>query len=199
MRVNTLAVQLWPAPIHVALTDWPQRRVTRREMNHTALKKDWFVGNALVAFVGVLLIAQYWQRSNDTFELPLNVTVPALPDLTVFVFGSVLFVWSFVLALASIVPVASFRSWVVQLTPSFSIVMWMMTLIAFIASWGSAELPSDQWWSSVLDWGAVGIFLLILWRSVFEPLFGSLFSLLHELYRRFVVSKPRTDAESDDT
>ena len=43
-------------------------------MNEAGLKEDWLAGNAVVAFVGALLVAQSWQTSDGTLRLPFNVT-----------------------------------------------------------------------------------------------------------------------------
>lgn len=47
------------------------------ERRLSALKEDWLAGNAVVAFVGVLLTAQSWNLSDGVYELPFNVIIPA--------------------------------------------------------------------------------------------------------------------------
>ncbi len=45
------------------------------------IKEEWLIGNAVVAFVGALLLAQAWEPSDAKSVIPiLNVTVPSLPQ-----------------------------------------------------------------------------------------------------------------------
>ena len=65
------------------------------------LKEDWLAGNAVVAFWGVLLTAQFWNLSYGVYELPFNVTIPTVHGAGHLTLAAFLFVLSFVLALAS--------------------------------------------------------------------------------------------------
>ena len=48
------------------------------------IKEEWLVGNAVVAFVGALLMAQAWEPSDVKSVVPIiNVTVPAFPQAVV--------------------------------------------------------------------------------------------------------------------
>ena len=67
-------------------------------MDETRLKKDWLAGNAVIAFLGALMLAQTWRPTGGVIQLPLNITVPAFPDPMSFTIAAVLFLSSFLLA-----------------------------------------------------------------------------------------------------
>ena len=58
-----------------------ERRMLRREMNKPYLTEDWLADNAVVAFVGALLMAQTPRPSDGDSELPFNAPGLASPDL----------------------------------------------------------------------------------------------------------------------
>ena len=132
--------------------------------DYSALKEDWLAGNAVVAFVGVLLTAQSWSLSDGVYELPFNVTIPAFHDAIYLAVGAFLFVSSFALALASQVRPLRCRS--IRASRPFSVLMGLLIWVAFIASWlgATAELPVDQWWSMVLFIGGFTFFLFLGYR-----------------------------------
>lgn len=136
------------------------------EQRLSSLKEDWLAGNAVVAFVGVLLTAQSWNLSNGVYELPFNVTIPAFHDAVYLAIGAFLFVSSFALALAS--QVRRLRCCAIRASKPFSVLMGLLIWVAFIASWlgATAELPFDQWWSMVLYFGGFTFFLFLGYRLI---------------------------------
>ena len=67
------------------------------------IPKDWLAGNAVVAFVGALLMAQSWKPSDGVYELPIiNLTIPASHETVYLALGTFLFVSSF--ALSAVTP-----------------------------------------------------------------------------------------------
>ena len=134
------------------------------ERRLSALKEDWLAGNAVVAFVGVLLTAQSWNLSDGVYELPFNVTIPAFHDTVYLALGTFLFVSSFALALASRVRPLRCRAF--RASMPFSVLMGLLIWVAFIVSWLGAtdELPGDQWWSMVLFIGGITFFLFLGYR-----------------------------------
>ena len=147
------------------------------ERRLSALKEDWLAGNAVVAFVGVLLTAQSWNLSDGVYELPFNVTIPAFHDAVYLALGTFLFVSSFALALAS--QVRPLRSRAIRASGPFSVLMGLLIWVAFIASWlgATTELPVDQSWSMVLFIGGFTFFLFLGYR-----LLRAAFQLLCQLW-----------------
>ena len=88
-------------------------------MNKTELKEDWLAGNAVVAFLGALMLAQTWRLQGGAHELPFNLTLPAFPDPVSFTIAAFLFLSSFALALASIIPIRRLRHWGDSPGPTF--------------------------------------------------------------------------------
>ena len=127
-------------------------------MNDMDLRKDWLTGNAVLAFVGALIMAQGWGTSEGAMKLLF--IIPG-PDFIVIMIIAVLVVCSLFLALATIVE--SLQRWAlftaVYSSPGLSII----GLAAFLLSWSSviSKLSLDIWWSWCLV--VVGIvFLLFL-------------------------------------
>ena len=143
------------------------------ERRRSSLKEDWLAGNAVVAFVGVLLVAQSWKLSDGAYELPFNLTISAFHDSVYLALGTFLFVSSLALALASVVRPLLSRA--IRAGGPFSTLMVFLIWVAFIASWlgATAELPFDQWWSVVLFFGGFTFFLFLgyrLLRTAFQSL-----------------------------
>ncbi len=136
------------------------------------IKEEWLVGNAVVAFSGALLMAQAWQPSDNSSELPIfNVTAPTFPQevtLTIIAFLATL---SFVLAVASVIP--PLRTWAIRQVSPFSQFLEVLMWSAFLASLLSAlsEIPPDQWWSVILVWGGLALILFLSVRMILRPLF----------------------------
>ena len=48
------------------------------------IEEEWLVGNAVVAFVGALLMAKAWEPSDVRNVIPiLNVTAPTFPQAAI--------------------------------------------------------------------------------------------------------------------
>ena len=135
-------------------------------MNITQLKEDWLLSNALVAFLGALVLAQQWQMPEGTIRLLFVFEVPDYTGLVIFLLIAVLFVLSLFLALASVV--AKLRSRALGIGKDFSRILGIFTWIAFILSWLSSipALPSDQWWSVFLIVGGLALIFFIPVRMV---------------------------------
>ena len=133
-------------------------------MGKDALKKDWLANNALLAFVGALLMGQAWQASEGTYRIFFVLTVPDYSEYVVLAIIALLFLLSVFLALGALfqrIGRYAFRS-----RDTFSPVLDIFVWLAFTLSWGTAlsELPLDQWWTPVLLLGG------ILFSFVFIPL-----------------------------
>ena len=138
------------------------------ERRLSSLEEDWLAGNAVVAFVGALLIAQSWNLSDGVYELPFNVTIPAFHDAVYLALGALLFVSSFALALTS--QVRSLRSRAIRASVStpFPVFMGFLIWVAFIVSWlgATAELlgDGDRWLLVVMYLGGFTFFLFLGYR-----------------------------------
>ena len=83
------------------------------------IKEDWLVGNAVVAFVGALLMAQALEPSDAENVIPiLNLTVPTFPQAVILGIVALLAISSFALVLASTVP--PLRSWAIRQVSPYS-------------------------------------------------------------------------------
>ena len=135
-------------------------------MDETGLKKDWLAGYAVIAFLGALMLAQTWRPSGDVYELPFNLTVPAFPDPMSFTIAAVLFLSSFLLAVASVIPTRLVPRWVDSVVSAFSVVLDLFVWLAFLQSWLTivSELPDDQWWAYVFAWGGLVMFVFLMFR-----------------------------------
>ena len=173
-------------------------------MDEAKLKEDWLVGNAVVAFVGALLMAQAWRRPDGANELPLlHVTVPTFHEVVIISIVAFLGFSSFVLLLASIVPPLR-TSAILQASP-FSPLLELLMWIAFTISWVSAipDLPLDYLWAQVLWLAGAGLFFFLPFRMVCRPRFTlagfhirPVFKLGHRIKRRLVASEQENGSES---
>ena len=156
------------------------------------IKEEWLVGNAVVAFVGALLMAQAWEPPDSVNVLPiLNVTVPTLPQAVILGIIAFLVSLSFVLALASVIPPLRSRA-IHQVSPYSQVLEWLMW-VAFLLSLLSAltEIPLDQWWAEALGWGGLALLFFLAFRMILKPLIPPakwlarmLFGLAHRTWRR---------------
>ena len=164
------------------------------------LKQERLANNAVVAFLGALLMGQswrLWEGSKGTTELLSVFTVPDITGYVVFTITAVLFIWSLFLALASIVE--PLQGWGFRTILACSPVLGLIVLAAFILSWVPlvSQLPGDQWWSQFLFWGGVPMFFFLQYRIAYRPIVARLFRFLKKMYRRFFTSDPRNDIDSD--
>ncbi len=115
-------------------------------MDKRELEKDWMANNALIAFVGALLMGQQWQVSEGTYKLFFVFEVPNYSWLVLLAIVAFLFSLSVFLALGTFSEWARHRAflWRGLYNPILGILVW----IAFILTWLSLlpELPLDQWW-----------------------------------------------------
>lgn len=135
------------------------------------IKEEWLVGNAVVAFVGALLMAQAWGPSDVKYVIPVaNVTVPSFPQAVILGIVALLAISSFVLVLASAVP--PLRSWAIrQVSPYSRLLEWLMW-VAFLMSLLAAlpEIPRDEWWAEALALSGLAMWLFLGVRMVLKPL-----------------------------
>jgi len=132
-------------------------------MNKEELKKDWLANNALLAFVGALLMGTVWQASEGTGKILFVCTVPDYSEWVVLAVIVVLFCLSIFLALAA------WSEWVrryaVRWWTYYSQPLGVLVWIIFMLSWLPLipKLP-EQWWSIPLV--LAGLFFTL----VFIPL-----------------------------
>lgn len=140
-------------------------------MDKRELEKDWLANNALIAFIGALLMGQQWQMSEGTAKIFFVLEVPDYSWLVILAIIAFMFCLSMFLALGTFIEplrVRAFR-WRAYYSPLLGVLVW----IAFILSWLSlfSELPLDQWWSLVfLLGGFLFSFVFIPLRFIFIPL-----------------------------
>ena len=141
-------------------------------MVEVRLKKDWLAGNAVIAFLGALMLAQTWRPTAGGHQLLFNIAVPAYPDPMTFIIAAFLFLSSFLMAVASIIPIRLVPHWAISAVSNFSVVLDTLILLAFWQSWLTifSELPDDQWWTHAFGWGGL-MMLLFLGYRVFAGLF----------------------------
>ena len=133
-------------------------------MTSAEYKEEWLFSNALVAFVGALLMGQVWEPSKGTFKLLFFFDVPAYDGLVIFLITAAFFILSFFFAAASVIPFI--RSWALSIGKGFSQILELLTWIAFTLSWTSSipELPLEQWWAWFLVFGGFVLFVFIPFR-----------------------------------
>lgn len=156
-------------------------------MTKAELRQDWLAGNAVVAFAGALLVAQQWQSTDAVYNLPFNLTISAIPDTGSFIVAAFLFISSFLLALASVVPPKWVPCWVIQVVSTITPTLGFFAWFVFLSGWITTviKLPDNQWWTYVFAWGGFVMVLFLLYRWV---------SALVRLNRS---SKPRNEGKSD--
>ena len=167
------------------------------------IKEEWLLGNAVLAFVGALLMAQAWQPSEGPNEI-FNLVVPTFPQLVVFAVVAFLVTLSIVFALGSAIP--SIRSWAITQATSYSHflewLMWVAFLISLLS--GLSEIPADLWWTEVLKLVGLAFLLFLAFRMIVKPLINPAKRLIHLLFRvlywaweRLVALRRKPDAEGD--
>ena len=166
------------------------------------MQEDWLAGNAVVAFVGALLVGQSWEVSEGTVQLFRILTVPSFMGLILLALIAGLFGLSLTLALASLV--TPLQSWALSTTRSFSTALWWVVLLSFFLSVGYAfsALPPNQWWSPALRLGGVGMLFFILFRIGQGPRVRSWVVSAYRKLRRFLMPKLEADStcrEPNDT
>ena len=134
-------------------------------MTSAEYKEDWLFSNALVAFVGALMLTQQWQVSGGTLRFYV-IEVPAFAGFAIFLTIAAFFVLSLFLAVASVIPVLRNVALLIGKKVSFALdfIVW----IGFILSWASAitQLSLDRWWAELLLWGGLALIVFMLVKMV---------------------------------
>ena len=166
-------------------------------MDRAKIEEEWLVGNAVVAFVGALLMARAWESMDDGARLPfVPLTSLTLSQVTVLAIVAYLSMASFAFAAASVV--APLKSWAFNHAAFVSPFLEWMMWFAFLVSLGSAvsELPFDEQWARILWFGGIALFLSLAFRKILKPLLSSALALVQLLcalvtgrWKRFTASK----------
>ena len=135
-------------------------------MTSAEYKEEWLFSNALVAFVGALMLTQQWQVSGVAVTFFFILELPEAVGYAIFLVIAGFFALSFFLAVASVIPVLRNVALLIGKKVSFALdfVVW----IGFILSWASAitQLSLDQWWAEMLLWGGLALIVFMLVRMV---------------------------------
>ena len=105
-------------------------------MTSAEYKEEWLFSNALVAFVGALMLTQQWQVSEGAVTFFFILELPEAVGYAIFLVIAGFFALSFFLAVASVIPVLRNVALLIGKKVSFALdfVVW----IGFILSWASA-------------------------------------------------------------
>ena len=135
-------------------------------MTSAEYKEEWLFSNALVAFVGALMLTQQWKVSEGAVTFLFILELPEAVGYAIFLVIAGFFALSFFLAVASVIPVLRNVALLIGKKVSFALdfVVW----IGFILSWASAitQLSLDQWWAEMLLWGGLALIVFMLVRMV---------------------------------
>ena len=74
-------------------------------MTSAEYKEEWLFSNALVAFVGALMLTQQWQVSEGAVTFFFILELPEAVGYAIFLVIAGFFALSFFLAVASVIPV----------------------------------------------------------------------------------------------
>ncbi len=134
-------------------------------MTSKEYKEDWLFSNALVAFVGALMLTQQWQSSGGAISFYF-FEVPEFAGFAIFLIIAGFFVLSFFLAVASVIPLI--RNLALRIGKKVSFALDFIVWIGFILSWAVAitDLPVDQWWAELLLWGGLALIVFMLVKMV---------------------------------
>ena len=115
-------------------------------MDKRELEKSWMANNALIAFIGALLMGQQWQLSEGTYKLFWVFEVPDYSGWVVLGIIAILFSLSIFLALGAFFE--WIRRWAFRWRSYYASILGILVWIAFILTWLSLlpELPPGQWW-----------------------------------------------------
>ena len=134
-------------------------------MTRSEYKEDWLFSNALVAFVGALMLTQQWQVSGGTLRFYI-FEVPEVAGFAIFLTIAAFFALALFLAVASVIPVLRNVALLIGKKVSFALdfIVW----IGFILSWASAisQLSLDHWWARLLLWGGLALIVFMLVKMV---------------------------------
>ena len=134
-------------------------------MTSAEYKEDWLFSNALVAFVGALMLTQQWQVSGGALNLYF-FDVPEVAGFAIFLTIAAFFALSLFLAVASVIPLLRNLALLIGKKVSFALdfVVW----VGFILSWASAvsQMNLDLWWARLLLWGGLALIVFMLVKMV---------------------------------
>ena len=134
-------------------------------MTSAEYKEEWLFSNALVAFVGALMLTQQWQVSGGAVNFYF-FEAPEFAGFAIFLIIAGFFVLSFFLAVASVIPLIRNVALLIGKKVSFALdfVVWM----GFVLRWAAAitDLPVDQWWGEMLLWGGLALIVFMLVKMV---------------------------------
>ena len=109
-------------------------------MNKTELENEWLLNNSIVAFVGVILVAQSWQIAERAINLHIFGMI-TVPGFIYSISGSMLFIVSIVFLLAKFLP--ALRKQLLTRGPLFSPVLGLLLAAALFVSLPTAILDLD--------------------------------------------------------
>ena len=162
------------------------------------MKEDRLADNAVVIFLGAILLGQAWEIWEGRSAKLLGIfEVPYLAEFGILTIMAVFLGWSLLLALASIV--TPLQGWGLRTLRGSSQFLGTVVIVLFFLSWLSSvsELPDDRWWTKILIWGGFGIFFFLSYRVGFSHLTTPLFGFLYQRFSWYVLSKPKDDAKPD--
>ena len=73
-------------------------------MTKNDLTREWLTCNAVIAFIGAFMMGQTLDRPAGAYGLPYGLEIPGIPDPGTFLIAGFLFLLSFSLVLAYLVP-----------------------------------------------------------------------------------------------
>ncbi|MCY3544962.1 MAG: hypothetical protein OXH22_13140 [Chloroflexi bacterium] len=134
-------------------------------MTSSEYKEDWLFSNALVAFVGALMLTQQWQSSGGAISFYF-FEVPEFAGFAIFLIIAGFFALSLFLAVASVIPLI--RNFALRIGKKMSFALDFVVWIGFVLSWAAAitDLPIDQWWAELLLWGGLALIVFMLVKMV---------------------------------
>ena len=134
-------------------------------MTSAEYKEDWLFSNALVAFVGALMLTQQWQVSGGTLRIYF-IELPTSAGFAIFLIIAAFFALSLFLAVASVIPLLRNVALLIGKKVSFALdfVVWL----GFILSWASAasQMNPDHWWARLLLWGGLALIAFMAVKMV---------------------------------
>lgn len=142
---------------------------------NTALTKDWLANNALISFMGSLLVMQGWGKSGGGYEYPGGITAPDFTDAVLIGIATGLFILALTLAAASIAARFSNQAFMYtrSLAPIFAVFMWLGYSLGMLSI--LSDLPANEWWTHALAWGSLLMFfflafrIIIAWAADYSP------------------------------
>jgi len=135
-------------------------------MDDSKLKTDWLVNNAVVAFIGALLLGQYTQTSASDYEWFFGIVIPSLPPMANLVGAAILLAIAISLAISSTIPPLRRHALAltVPLVPVLEFLVWAAFTLGLLSA--VSRLPADHIFSAVLMISGLVFWLFLLARFV---------------------------------